>query len=122
MSLEQKAAERLQEILHDHGVLGVLFYFTENPTTVLGAANTALNRGALLVAYRLISNHGKVNGVLHALLGALADGAVLARVMVMDERCTVEPAARLAIGRNLDETIWRLQNAAAAAAKAARND
>lgn len=121
---EQQAAElaKLREVLEERGVLGVLQHCIDNPTETLGAANTALIRGALLFTYRLIRDHGKVNTTLHTLLGGLTDGAVFARVILAGEKCTIDPAPRLRIGSNLDESIWRLQTATEAAVSGARRE
>jgi hypothetical protein len=118
MSEEQK----LRDVLEVHGILGVLDYCIANPTDTLGAANTALVRGALTTVRRLIRDHGKPNAQLHTLLGALADGVTFARVVTMGEKCTVPPAQRLRIGQALDECGWRLQGAADASRKAALDE
>lgn len=117
MSLEQKAADKLQAILDEHGIEPVLLYFTENASTVLGVANTGLIRGALAAAYRLIRDHDKPNVVLHTLLGTLADGLVFARGVL--GRATVDPAPRLSISGNINDAEWRVQSAADVARKAA---
>jgi hypothetical protein len=122
MSLEVKAAEKLQAIIDEHGALGVLLYLYENASTVLGVANTALVRGALLFVYRLIRDHGKVASQLHTLLGGLADGAIFARVMTTSEGCKLEASDRLKVMQILDECGWRLQRGVEASQKAALRD
>lgn len=117
MSLEQNAADKLQAILDEHGVLSVLTYFIENASTVLGAANTGLVRGALNAAHRLIRDHGEPNVVLQTLLGTLADGLVFARPAL--DASTLDPGPRLSISGNLGDATWRVQSAADVARKAA---
>jgi hypothetical protein len=124
MSTEQEAAEqlKLREVLEERGILGVLQHCIANPTETLGVANTALTRGVLTVAHRLIRDHGKPASQLHALLGALADGATFARVICTSEGCPLDPAERLGIMKLIDEMGWRFQSAADRAAKAARRE
>ncbi len=124
MSTEQEAAElnKLREVLEERGILGVLAFCAENAADTLGVANTALTRGGLVVARRLIDYHGRPATQLHALLGALADGATFARVACTSEGCPLDPAERLSIMKLLDEVGWRFQSAADRAAKAARRE
>lgn len=121
---DQEAHElnKLREVLEERGILGVLQHCIDNPTETLGAANTALVRGALLVTLRLIRDHGKIAAQLHALLGGLADGAVFARVMTTSEGCKVEASDRLKLMQVLDECGWRLQRGVEATQKAALRD
>ena len=122
MSLEVKAAEKLQDILHVYGLESVLFHFIEHSSEVLGVADTGLVRGALLTAYRLVRDHGKPTKQLFTLLGALADGTTFARAILSSGQCAVPPAQRLGIDVNLDESGWRLQRAAETARKAALDE
>ena len=110
MSLEERAAERLQAILDEHGVLAVLRYCHENAADVLGAADTALNRGALMAACTLIQEHGKPT-LPAALLRVLVDGVALALAKVVQGTVTTEPT-RVRLMQLLDEVGWRLERAA----------
>jgi hypothetical protein len=122
MSIEQEAHElnKLREVLEERGILGVIDYCLANPGDTLGAANTALNRGALVTVRGLIDASAQPVEVLTILLRGLADGATLARVIATSEGCPIDPAPRLRIMQALDDSGWRLDGAAQAAFGAAQ--
>ncbi len=116
MTLDANNLAKLDAVITEVGVLGVLQHVYDNAADTLGVANTALVRGALLVLRNLINAAGNHNELLRVLMRALADGATLARVITTSEGCTLDPAPRLRITGVLDETGWRLENAAVDAA------